>query len=668
MEFWFFPFVSGVGLIALLVSNDFLFLYIAVELYSIAIYVWFGYIAANPMYLLRENDWRKRYTLPMSVGVGTPHPRKADAVGDGRLGSVAQLSTGSERNRLDTQPNVIQRNCIRCMCNCQPMSSSLLSRTLTFPSLENVQVAEQKSTLVRNSRNEESILCAVQGALRYVLVGIFGSLLLIYGICNFYVTFGTLNFDELALLNLIGDSSSSVSQSTFACTFFLLGLFIKMGLAPFHIWIISVYDRLPWSLFMYVSMLPKIAYFFVLWQILTLFSLLENYLFFLFSFIAIINVITGTFYAIFQKSLKRFFLGSSLVSSGYLLITLALPTSWNFFTFVVYLTIYVITMFTFYCIIMRYNQVLFSAPVLNLRQKIDLHSNGSAEPHPCLVFASRPLECSHSVSSINTSSDRFVRVYDWHRKLSSVQSQLSAPTPTSSFGEVDIQFSPTLASGSIDSNVYFGQLYKLPTFAKVMLTVLLFSLIGIPPLAGFYGKLFVFIYLIHNNFYVITLLLFFQSVLAGYYYLRLIRILFFHRIDSSSATLIKKNMANVIADQITTPIHCEPTIMSKSTSLSPSTQWLRMYPSRGLQSTDHTYGNVDLNSTHLSLHTNQKLDQVTPTHLYPNKRRMVVCSVSFRKNQYSSNSYRQPKSKSTPLIELFLYVNVAILFLFGLCL
>jgi len=57
--------------------------------------------------------------------------------------------------------------------------------------------------------------------------------------------------------------------------------------------------------------------------------------------------------------------------------------------------------------------------------------------------------------------------------------------------------------------------------------VALLSLAGIPPLMGFYGKLYVFYTLIENGSYFICLLLLLLSILSCVYYIRLIRFIFF---------------------------------------------------------------------------------------------------------------------------------------------
>ncbi len=59
------------------------------------------------------------------------------------------------------------------------------------------------------------------------------------------------------------------------------------------------------------------------------------------------------------------------------------------------------------------------------------------------------------------------------------------------------------------------------------LTVLMFSLAGIPPLAGFFAKYFVFIAAIQAQLYALAIIGVLTSVVGAYYYLRIIKIMWF---------------------------------------------------------------------------------------------------------------------------------------------
>ena len=65
-----------------------------------------------------------------------------------------------------------------------------------------------------------------------------------------------------------------------------------------------------------------------------------------------------------------------------------------------------------------------------------------------------------------------------------------------------------------------------PTMA-LFLVILLFSLAGIPPLAGFFAKLYVFLAAIHAGLFTLAVLGVLASVVGAYYYLAIIKVMYF---------------------------------------------------------------------------------------------------------------------------------------------
>jgi NADH-quinone oxidoreductase subunit N len=60
-----------------------------------------------------------------------------------------------------------------------------------------------------------------------------------------------------------------------------------------------------------------------------------------------------------------------------------------------------------------------------------------------------------------------------------------------------------------------------------LLAMLLFSLAGIPPLAGFFAKFYVFLAAIHAGLYALAVIGVLTSVVGAYYYLRIVKIMYF---------------------------------------------------------------------------------------------------------------------------------------------
>jgi NADH-quinone oxidoreductase subunit N len=60
-----------------------------------------------------------------------------------------------------------------------------------------------------------------------------------------------------------------------------------------------------------------------------------------------------------------------------------------------------------------------------------------------------------------------------------------------------------------------------------MFAMLMFSLAGIPPLAGFFAKFYVFLAAIQAGLYLLAVIGVLASVVGAYYYLRIVKIIYF---------------------------------------------------------------------------------------------------------------------------------------------
>jgi proton-translocating NADH-quinone oxidoreductase chain N len=73
----------------------------------------------------------------------------------------------------------------------------------------------------------------------------------------------------------------------------------------------------------------------------------------------------------------------------------------------------------------------------------------------------------------------------------------------------------------------FALLAKTNPILAITLTVALFSIAGIPPLAGFYSKAFLFFAAMSSTMYLLALIGVLTSVVSCFYYIRLIKIMYF---------------------------------------------------------------------------------------------------------------------------------------------
>ena len=64
---------------------------------------------------------------------------------------------------------------------------------------------------------------------------------------------------------------------------------------------------------------------------------------------------------------------------------------------------------------------------------------------------------------------------------------------------------------------------------SLSLLIILFSLAGIPPLAGFFAKFYIFKSVIEQSMYFLAIVGLLATVVAAFYYLRIIKIMYFDK-------------------------------------------------------------------------------------------------------------------------------------------
>ena len=79
---------------------------------------------------------------------------------------------------------------------------------------------------------------------------------------------------------------------------------------------------------------------------------------------------------------------------------------------------------------------------------------------------------------------------------------------------------------NLDINSYSGLGTKSPVLAA-LLAIIMFSLAGLPPLAGFFAKYYVFIAAIKSGLTWLAILGIISSVISVYFYLRIVVLMYF---------------------------------------------------------------------------------------------------------------------------------------------
>jgi NADH-quinone oxidoreductase subunit N len=290
-------------------------------------------------------------------------------------------------------------------------------------------------------------LRSTEAGLKYFVLGVLSSGLLLYGSSLVYGYTGMTTFPGIA--EAVRAHGASIGF-IFGLVFVLAGLAFKIAAVPFHMWTPDVYEGAPTPVTAFLAAAAKVsAMAMVIRVILGAFPGAEVQWQQIIIAISIGSMALGAFAAIGQQNIKRLLAYSSIGHVGYALIGLAAAPAGagaeGISSVLIYLTIYLsMTLGSFAC-------------VLAMRR-----GSTMSEAIPDLAGISR----------------------------------------------------------------------EKPLFA-FLFAMLLFSLAGIPPLAGFFAKFYVFNAAILAHLYWLAVVGVVLSVVSAYYYLRVVKIMYF---DEHGAT------------------------------------------------------------------------------------------------------------------------------------
>ncbi|MDF2439169.1 MAG: NADH-quinone oxidoreductase subunit [Abditibacteriota bacterium] len=319
-------------------------------------------------------------------------------------------------------------------------------------------------------------LMSNEAALKYFLLGAFATGFLLYGIAlTYYATGSTLLpvIKENVARGVTGDGSGIRSLPVLygGVALLLIGLGFKAALVPFHQWTPDVYEGSPTPVTAFMAVGAKAAAFAAIMRVFpdTLSSpeVLSQW----FNIVLVIAVLTmtiGNVVALSQDSLKRMLAYSSIAHAGYLLMG-----------------------------------VLAAG---NASRSGDTSAISNAHASVLMYLAAYAL--------MNMGA---FAVLVWLETTRRSVPQSTLPRAEDAGPEEVNTFD------SEDANLRVEELRGLASrqpLAAAALTIFLFSLAGVPPTVGFFGKLFIFTEAFRQNLVGLVLVGVLNTVISAYYYLR----------------------------------------------------------------------------------------------------------------------------------------------------
>ncbi len=169
-----------------------------------------------------------------------------------------------------------------------------------------------------------------EGAFKYLLMGSVGTALFGMGSSFYYGATGTF------FLTPYADSNTLFSLFIL---FFLSALALKISAVPFHFWTPDAYEGAPTPIVGYLATAPKLAIYFLLVKLSTLFSHLQPWLI-LVAILSLLSMFYANFTAYAQKSVKRLLAYSSIAHAGYFLLGIALSDKLLHAGLIFYVSVY----------------------------------------------------------------------------------------------------------------------------------------------------------------------------------------------------------------------------------------------------------------------------------------------------------------------------------------
>jgi NADH-quinone oxidoreductase subunit N len=162
---------------------------------------------------------------------------------------------------------------------------------------------------------------ALEGALKYFLLGLFASAILLYGMAWVYGSTGSTNLDVISeQLGAVLSGEGNNAGIVLGMLVVIIGFAFKLAAVPFHFWTPDAYHGAPTPVTGFMSVVPKVAALAALVRMLVqgLDPLVDDWRIVI-AVLAFVTMFFGNIVAISQRNVKRMLAYSSIAHTGYML-------------------------------------------------------------------------------------------------------------------------------------------------------------------------------------------------------------------------------------------------------------------------------------------------------------------------------------------------------------
>ena len=367
---------------------------------------------------------------------------------------------------------------------------------------------------------------ATSGGLTYFLLGGLSSCFILLASGLLYGNSGNTSFDSLYIVNNIPSMNENiieniyVTSDTFYESYYInfslvimsVGLLFKISAAPFHFWSPDVYDAIPTLVTTFVAVFAKISILVLLLELVhyssNLYSseiktdaLYSNYLNFSWTFTllvsSLLSLIIGAVLGLSQFRVKRLYAYSTISHIGFILLALAVNSIESTQSFIFYLIQYSITNLNAFIILIAIGYSLYLY-VENEKGKTHKKDESNFD------------DMKGDKGSVNEDN-----------KIGEENKDQESIILSESISDKDN--SPIQLIGQMKGYFYINPILALS------LSITLFSFIGVPPLIGFFAKQMILSSALDNGYVFMAFIAILSSVISAYYYLVLVKEIFFNK-------------------------------------------------------------------------------------------------------------------------------------------